>query len=383
MVTIRFVSLVCLAAACTTDAPVPEAEPTPDAPQPEPPPPPPGEAPKAVYILSNEADANRVVVFQRANDGSLRADNAYTTGGRGSAGGLGTQGALVFDAAAQRFFAVNAGDHTVSMLALESDGSLRLLSNASAGGIRPVSITFYEDLVYVVNAGDTTTPANISGYRITGDALVPLAGSSKPLSAAQPGPGQIAFSLDGSLLVVTEKGTDQIVTYAVASGLAGNPTPQPSRGQTPFGFAWSPSGQLLVSEAFGGSPGLGAASSYSMGSNGTLSVVSPSLGSGQGAPCWVVYANGHAYTTNTASDTISAYTVGSDGTLTLDQLDGIAAQTAGGPIDADASDGNGFLYALNARGDSLGIYAIAANGALTRMPELGGISVNGVGLIAR
>src|SRR5262245_4890171 len=92
------------------------------------------EAPKAVYILSNEADANRVVVFERAADGTLRPGNAYATGGRGSAGGLGSQGALVFDAAANRFFAVNAGDSSISMLALEPSGALAMRAHAPSGG---------------------------------------------------------------------------------------------------------------------------------------------------------------------------------------------------------------------------------------------------------
>src|SRR5258706_1006891 len=149
-----------------------------DAPPVVPPDAPPQEAPKAIYILSNEADANRVIVFERAADGSLRPDSAYATGGRGSASGLGSQGSLVFDAATRRLFAVNAGDNSISMLTIESDGSLSARSTVPSGGVKPLSITASGDLVYVVNGGDTNTPANIAGFRITGNALGALAGSS-------------------------------------------------------------------------------------------------------------------------------------------------------------------------------------------------------------
>jgi 6-phosphogluconolactonase len=348
-----------------------------------PPPPPPQEAPKAVYILSNEADANRIVVFARASDGTLTPGNAYATGGRGSAGGLGSQGALAFDAASERFFAVNAGDASISMLSLESDGSLVPRSKVSSGGVKPVSITVSGDLVYVVNSGDATTPANIAGFRIQGTTLATVAGSTQPLSAALPGPAQIQFAPDGKSIVVTEKGTNMIDTFTLANGVASRPDIQASAGQTPFGFAWSPSGQLLVSEAFGGGAGLGAATSYTFSTSAKVSPISSSIKSTQSAPCWVVYAKGHAYTTNTASNTISAYTVGSDGHLVLDQADGIAATTKAAPIDADVSDGDGFLYVLDAKDHAIGSYAIGPSGALASLPGIDGVAANAVGLVAR
>ena len=72
--------------------------------------------------------------------------------------------------------------------------------------------------------------------------LVPLPGSSRPLSTAAPGPAQVEFSPSGTFLVVTEKGTNQIVTYRVRHGYAGTPNAQGSAGQTPFGFAFDKRG---------------------------------------------------------------------------------------------------------------------------------------------
>lgn len=372
-------------AACSSDPANPgDDDPMPDAPAPQPDgPTTPPEAPEAVYTLSNEADANRVIVYTRGSDGSLVPSSAYATGGKGSAGGLGSQGALVFDDASDRFFAVNAGNDTISMLALESDGSLAMRAVAPSGGVRPISITVRGDVAYVVNAGNATTPANISGFRIAATALTPIAGSSQPLSAAQPAPAQIEFSPDGKLLVVTEKGTNMIGTYALTDDVAQPASFHPSAGQTPFGFAWSASGHLIVSEAFGGGAGLGATTSYALAATGDLTPKSNSVKTAQSAPCWVAITGGHAYVTNTGSNTVTSFTVAADGSLTLDQTSGVAATTSMTPIDVDASDDGEFLYVLDAGADAIGIYAIGADGALTRMPDQTGISASAVGIVAR
>ncbi len=62
---------------------------------------------------------------------------------------------------------------------------------------------------------------------------------------------------------MTEKATNLIDTYSVArNGVASAPTVNASVGETPFGFAFSRDGHLIVSEAFGGLPDIGAVSSY-------------------------------------------------------------------------------------------------------------------------
>jgi hypothetical protein len=76
-------------------------------------------APPAVYTLTNASAGNDVAAYTRASNGNLTRKGEYTTGGNGAGAGLGSQGALVYDSAMQRFFAVNAGDNTVSMLAID------------------------------------------------------------------------------------------------------------------------------------------------------------------------------------------------------------------------------------------------------------------------
>ena len=80
-----------------------------------------------------------------------------------------------------------------------------------------------------------------------------------------PIPPRSPSAVDGSTLVVTERGTDSISTYAIDErGYAAGPTTIKSSGKTPYGFDFTPDGAMIVTEAFGGAVGAAAASSYSL-----------------------------------------------------------------------------------------------------------------------
>ena len=50
--------------------------------------------------------------------------------------------------------------------------------------------------------------------------LIPIPNSAQPLSSAQPGAEQISFVQNGLVLVVTEKGANNIDTFVVSAGVA-------------------------------------------------------------------------------------------------------------------------------------------------------------------
>src|SRR6266404_2861975 len=52
-------------------------------------------APGAVYTLSNASSGNSVLIFNRGANGELTSGATLATGGLGTGGGLGSQGALV------------------------------------------------------------------------------------------------------------------------------------------------------------------------------------------------------------------------------------------------------------------------------------------------
>jgi 6-phosphogluconolactonase (cycloisomerase 2 family) len=333
--------------------------------------------PKAVYTMSNDATDNRIYVYTRAADGSLTAFANYSTGGKGAGGALGSQNSLIFDAAQNLFFAANAGDNTVSVMSLQKDGTLALITLAPSGGIKPVSVTEYQGVVYTLNAGNTFVAPNIAGLQLAQNTLNSISASNKALSTKTAVPAQIQFNANGTQLVVTEKSTNVIDTFPVAGGVASSGTTQASKGMTPYGFAFSANGQLIVSEAT-----QGAVSSYTLASTGTLTSVSSSVSSGQSAPCWVTVARDVAYVTNAMSNNVSAYRIATDGTLTL-LASGVAGTTGNGPTDEDATDDNGFLYVLNSKDHSLSTFQINADGTLVKKSDFAGLPTTAVGLVAR
>jgi 6-phosphogluconolactonase (cycloisomerase 2 family) len=244
-------------------------------------------------------------------------------------------------------------------------------------------VTVADNLVYVVNAGGAIGGSdNISGFFLSADGqLVPVPNSTRPLSAANSGPGQVSLGLRGDVVIVTEKTTNRISGFPVdESGGVGPAIVTPSSGAVPFGFAISAKGYAFVSEAPGS-----ALSSYRLHTNGSASVVTPSLGNHQGAACWVVLSKDekYAYTANAASNTISGYRVAHDGSVTLLQSSGLTVSADDGPLDLAVSNNGRYLYALNTRSRTIAGFRIEQDGGLTRVGSVGDLPAGMGGLVAR
>lgn len=339
----------------------------------------------AVYTMSNDAISNEVIVFRRAADGSLQRAASHPTTGRGSGDGLGSQGALILSAHRRWLYAVSAGSNELSVFRVRGE-ALYLVDTIPTGGQRPVSVTEHDGLIYVVHAG---SPNDISGFVQRSDGtLAPLPGSTRALSAPSVGPAQISFSPSGRALIVTEKGTSKIGEFRINAntGLPSQGVFHASNGQTPFGFGISGRGQVIVSEAFGGAPDASAVSSYQLGARAGLRLLSASVPNTEAAACWVVLAKGDrfAYVSNTASGTISAYTLAADGTLDLIGSDGRNADTGVGsrPLDMATSRGERYLYVLE-DGQRIGVLRIHHDGSLEVLPDTTGLPSTSVGLAAQ
>jgi 6-phosphogluconolactonase (cycloisomerase 2 family) len=76
-----------------------------------------------------------------------------------------------------------------------------------------------------------------------------------------------------------------------------------------------------------------------------------------------------AFTTNAASGTISSYTIGRGGSLSL--LAPVAATTGTGPTDLARSDDGAYLYA-RVRSGAVAAFAIGDDGSLTPLGEFAG-----------
>jgi 6-phosphogluconolactonase len=346
----------------------------------------------AVYVLTNQVN-NAIAAFQRAADGSLTPAGEFSTGGAGDpvaippdppTDPLASQGALVFGSGNQFLFAVNAGSNQISVLSVQR-ASLALVDVVDSGGVRPISLTVHENLLYVLNEGGTP---NITGFTIGFDGtLTPLVGSTQPLiGGSVADPAEVSFNGDGTLLAVTEKLGNRLDTFVVdQNGVAGAPMDNPSSGMTPFGFSFNNSHFLIVSEAFGGAPNVSAVSSYGNDAAGILSVISGSVPNSQTASCWVVIPNDGslAFVSNTGSGTISTYDIENDGVLTLANAVAADLGLKSGPRDMALSVSSQFLYVQTEGGESVAIFSIEQDGSLTPIGSVGELPFGAQGIAAK
>lgn len=332
----------------------------------------------AVFTMSNAAAGNTVLAFHRMQDGSLEAAGEYPTGGLGSGASLGSQGSVTLSEDGHYLLVVNAGSDEISSFNVRGT-QLTLRSRLPSGGSHPTSVAVRDHLAYVLNAGQDS---NISGFWLDPvGRLFAIPGSTRTLSAAMPSAAQVAIAPRGLGVVVTEKGTSLIDTFAFRrNGTLDSAVTHASAGSTPYGFDISEDGTLVVSEA-----AAGAASSYSLTGRHGFSTISGSIGDDQKAPCWLVISKDgrFAYTANAGSSSISGYKLAHDGSLQLLDPNGVTASTGenGKPLDV-AVDRNQHLYALDAGNHVIDGLAIGNTGALTPVASATGMPETMVGIAA-
>lgn len=333
----------------------------------------------AIYVQTNERQ-NAVVVFRRGADGALSGGGTYETGGAGDGRPhLPSQGSVSLTGDGRHLLVTNAASDDVTVFAVGDGGELSALGRTPAGAA-PKSVTEHGGVVYVLATG---TPA-VNGFRLTAGGLAPIAGGDHALAPGAD-PAQVGFSADGATLVVTERGTDSLVTFPVgADGALGAAQTTPSSGPTPYGFACTAGGALVVTEAFGAQKGAAAASSYTL-DGATVTPVTRSAGNGRSEICWAVATpdGAHAFTTNFADGAVSRYTIGAGGALTLDDAAaGLTVDGRPGLRDEALTAGGDYLYALDADAGSIFGWAVGAGGDLSSIGSWSGLPATVAGLAA-
>jgi 6-phosphogluconolactonase (cycloisomerase 2 family) len=323
-----------------------------------------------VYVQTNDADHNEVVVFGRNGDGTLERLGSYLTGGKGSgAPHLPSQKSVVLDG--DRLFVTNAGSDDVTVFAVEGE-ELRVVDRLASGGSTPRSVAVRADSVYVLNTG--------------GEANVALVGASAVTLPEGSDPAQVAVTPDGRTLLVTDRASDSIHAFAVGEdGAIGDRVTHRSSGATPYGFDVTADGVLVVTEAAGAQVGKASASSYRLDGPAQLAPVSGAVGNTRSEVCWAVVSNDGrvAFVTNFGDGTISTYAIGSDGSIEL--RDAVAATTVDGKPgirdEALTSDGQ-YLYALHADTGRVFGWKVAAEGKLAAVGSANGLPLTAAGLAA-
>lgn len=340
----------------------------------------------AVFVQTDHLAGNTVVAYHRSAHGTLTQAAVYPTGGLGGqlAGSVvdhtASQGSLAYDSAHHLLYAVNAGSNTITAFRVHGDRLTRLQVIGS-GGTFPVSITFHHGTLYVLNARDG---GSIQGFLRFGGFLlrVPswhrnLGFPPKPVPKASEfvkTPGQVAFTPDGSKLVVTTKaGGNSIEVFRI--GWFGRPSHRPvvtpDPGNVPFAVTFNGRHQVLVAEA-----GHNTVATYAVHRKGALSLLSR-VATGQAATCWITSVGHKAYVSNAGSADVSGYRVGRSGRLTALGNTG----TDPGTVDSAASSNGRFLYVQAGGPGTVDEFRIHRNGSLTMVGSVtvpGGVGGEGI-----
>jgi len=339
-----------------------------------------GTASSAVYVQTNAAP-NEVIAFRRADDGSLDLIGSVTTGGEGDGSPhLTSQGSVVLTGDGRHLLVTNAATDDLSVFTVATDGSIELRDRGHTGAA-PKSVAERGGLVVVLNTGEP----GLASFRLDAEGIEAVEGGDQALEASHADPAQVAFSPDGSMVVITERATDSIVTYQVTSnGTFGDSSTIASEGPTPYGFAFTSDGTLVVTEAFRAEKGAAAASSYAI-EEGSLAPRTSSVGNGRSEICWAAITpdDRFAFATNFADGAVSRFAIASDGSLSLDDATaGISEDGMPGLRDEDLTSDGRFLYAIDADGGRVYGWSVDAEGSLEPVGSWGGLPATVAGLAA-
>lgn len=334
----------------------------------------------AVFAMTNATAGNRIITYGRDKNGTLTRLGSVGTRGLGIGVDTDTQGPLRLSKDHRFLYAVNPGSDDITVFAVEGT-RLRFLQRVDAGD-QPLSLTLHGHWLYVLNG--SVAGNGITGFTVKSDGtLMPLPDSFRALSSPIAVPGEVSFSPDGRVILVTQKTTNVLVPPdnaidAFQIGRDGYASELPIRnasfGLRPFSLAFRSNGRVVVVESFNAAPELSAASSYELTSDGTLAVISGSVANGQTDVCWVVLSRDerYAFTSNFGSGTISSYRFTPSGALTL--LEGRAASFAAKsqPVDSDLSDDGLYLYQLLRGSGAVAALRIEDGGRLQKLGITGG-----------
>jgi 6-phosphogluconolactonase (cycloisomerase 2 family) len=317
---------------------------------------------------------------------------------------------------------------TITSFRVASDGTLTFADRVLSGGLFPNSLTLRKrgassvetgGLIYVLNAGGPGTcglSPNVTGFRVNSAGRMQAVNSQQPIDpgpASGSGvncppigfapaadfqcglnppsfprsPAEVRFTPDGNQLAVTVKGTNSIYVFPVdANQRLGSPVINQAPGPalpSYFAFTFDRNSHMLVTELFGTATaipagGAGAVTSLTVNRSGLLDTISAHVSDGGTAACWIALdpvSGNYAYVANNLSNSISTYTVHSDGTVSLLAAIGAAAS---GPNDMAVvnESGSGYLYVVNAATGTVGAFAIQSSGALSPLAGGSGLPVN-------
>lgn len=319
-----------------------------------------------VFTATNDPGGNEVVAWAAFEDGTLVERVRASTGGAGanltgdSADPLGSQDSLIF--VEDYIFVVNAGSNTVSSFEWDERDAdetplLELLSVESSGGAGPLSVTYYDENLWVVN-----TDGTIQGFDVDEGVLSP-----KPRGTANLATGAIPASIDfqnsGDDLLVTDRSGNQIVLVELSDGLPENVRAFPSVGTTPIGGEFIDDDVFVVANANApdGNPvaNAGSVTTYELeDEDDPPKTIEAEFASGETGSARVTSYPGldWIFTSNQVSGSLTAIEADSDGDLGEVRTTAMPAGSV--PLDLSYHPDDDFVYVLDGGRGVIGVYRL-------------------------
>ena len=286
----------------------------------------------------NTNPGQNAVIAYAQNGNQLTQIGSFSTKGTGFAntGPLGPQDSdkeVIASPDGRFLFAVNQGSNSIAAFQVRPDGSLRLVNGAavSSGGTEPVSLTFADGRLYVLNRGDELaglTPAiapSITVFNVGKDgALTEIFADTTALPLGT-SPSQVLTT--SNLLFVDTftppplnnvAGANEILPFQI--GAHGQLTPAPGGGLGVADASPAVSSPLLLGLTlnptqniiYAGLTGANAVAVFTFDSAGNLTLVDTVPDTlGGGGPCWTtVSPNGkYLYTADTGTNSVGVYSL--------------------------------------------------------------------------
>lgn len=219
--------------------------------------------PNLLVSESNAADGNQILIYEIANNGSVRLSQRVDTGQAGTGDYMHTSHA-VESMTPTRVLAVNAGAGSVSILD-RAGATMSQTAVFPTTGRVPASIATHLDRAYVLSTGmpivgdgkrsPRIAPPMIEGFTIAADGTatpftkVALAGGCENYPCKSTVIfGGIVISPDGRSLLLSEASADRVRTFTLdAMGVIGRSAVTRTEITGPYGAVWASTGAVAIS----------------------------------------------------------------------------------------------------------------------------------------
>jgi 6-phosphogluconolactonase len=244
-----------------------------------------------------------------------------------------------------------------------NSGVLTALSGspyAAGPGVQAVAIHPSKKFLYAANSGSS----DVSLFTLDSNGVPTEVTPRTPVGTT---PTLMVMDSGGAFLYVANSGSNNISVFSIDGGsgalsaVAGSPF---LIGLFPLNMKLSPSGNVLYVTG-AASLNSGVIEVFTV-SSGVLTVMngSPFLTGSNPYGLAIDTAGTHLYTANTLGNSISEFTINSDGSLTQLSNSPIG-QTYAAPLALMVDNSGKYLYVANEGSSNLGAYAIGTDGSLT------------------